>query len=176
MNRLHAIRVLRHWDKKGVYVFTKRDLAKLFPDDSKKTLEEGLRRLVANRILLRAWRGVYVNENANSHDAYTVERVAKAMRRGEYNYVSLESMLSEYGVISQIPVDRLTVMTTGRKGRYKTLYGVIEFTHTKRSLSDILDSMKKIENRPLRIATKEAALRDLKRVGRNLSLIDGESL
>ncbi len=33
---------------------------------------------------------------------------------GEYNYVSLESMLSEYGLISQIPIDRLTVMTTGR--------------------------------------------------------------
>ncbi len=41
----------------------------------------------------------------------------------------LESALSEYGVISQIPIDRLTIMTTGRKGHYKTPYGTIEFTH-----------------------------------------------
>jgi len=47
--------------------------------------------------------------------------------------------LSEYGVISQIPLDRLTVMTTGRKGIYKTIYGTIEFTHTKRSVENILD-------------------------------------
>lgn len=41
--------------------------------------------------------------------------------RGEYNYISLESALSEYGIISQIPIDRLTIMTTGRKGEYKPI-------------------------------------------------------
>ncbi len=49
----------------------------------------------------------------------TIEYVAKSLRRGEYNYISLESALSKYGVISQIPIDRLTVMTTGRKGTLK---------------------------------------------------------
>ena len=57
------------------------------------------------------------------------------MRRGEYSYISLETMLSEYGAISQVPIDRLTVMTTGRKGEYETPFGVIEFTHTKRKYS-----------------------------------------
>ncbi|MDV7106381.1 hypothetical protein R3X26_18525 [Vibrio sp. TH_r3] len=31
--------------------------------------------------------------------------------------------LSDFGVISQIPVDRLTVMTTGRSGEFKTPLG-----------------------------------------------------
>lgn len=176
MKKMQAIRVLRAWDKKGWYVFTKHMLAKLFSDDNSKTFSEGLNRLVKEGILQRACRGIYVNKDAVSFDQYVIERIAKALRAGEYNYVSLESMLSEYGVISQIPVDRLTVITTGREGIYKTPYGTIEMTHTKRSVTDILNSTKIIENKPLRIATQKTALRDLKRVGRNLDLIDEQEI
>jgi len=93
------------------------------------------------------------------------------LRRGDYSYVSLESALSEYGAISQIPIDRLTVMTTGRKGEYKTPYGTIEFTHTKRNLQNILQSMRDV-GRPLRLANPMAAWRDLKRTGRNTHLVE----
>src|SRR4029077_5578047 len=134
----------------------------LFPNDSPKALDEGLNRLVKAGLIRRACKGIYVNENAQCFDSHTIEHIAKALRRNEYNYVSLESMLSEYGIISQIPLDRLTVMTTGRKGIYKTLYGVIEFTHTKRSAINIIDHIQIIKERPLRVATKETALRDLK--------------
>lgn len=176
MKKLEAIQVLRQFDKKGKYVFTKHDIAKLFYHDNPKALDESLNRLVKTGLIKRACRGVYVNDDAQSFDSYTIEHIAKALRRNEYNYVSLESMLSEYGIISQIPLDRLTVMTTGRKGIHKTLYGTIEFTHTKRSVIDILDHIQIIEKRPLRIATKETALRDLKRVGRNLHLVQAENI
>ncbi len=172
MNRAKAMIEFKHWDEANRSVFTKHDLAKLFPEDNSKTLSEGLNRLIKSKILKRACTGIYVNANAHSNDGYMIEKIAKALRPGHYNYVSLESMLSEYGAISQIPVDRLTVMTTGRKGIYKTAYGVIEFTHTKRSVSVILNSTKTIENRPLRVATKKAAWRDLKRVGRNTHLVN----
>ena len=175
MNKSQAIQKIRDFDKKGKFVFKKHDMGKLFPDDNPKALEEGLRRLVKAGLLIRACHGVYVNDYAQSKDSYLIEHIAKLLRRGEYNYVSLESMLSEYGIISQIPIDRLTIMTTGRKGIYKTPYGVIEFTHTKRSVADILNSIKKIEGRPLRVATKETAVRDLKRVGRNINLLHQES-
>ena len=176
MKQLDAVQVLREFDKKGRYVFIKHDMAKLFPDDHAKALDEGLNRLVKSGLLKRACRGVYVNDHAQCFDSYAIEHIAKALRRNAYNYVSLESALSEYGVISQIPLDRLTVMTTGRAGTYKTLYGVIEFTHTQRSLKNILDHIQTVENRPLRIATKKAALRDLKRVGRNLHLLQVEEM
>lgn len=175
MKKLEAIRVLREFDKKGKYVFTKHDMAKLFPHDSPKALNVSLNRLVKARLIKRAFNGIYVNDHAQCFDSYTIEHIAKALRRNEYNYVSLESILSEYGIISQIPLDRLTVMTTGRKGIYKTIYGVIEFTHTKRSIINILDHVQRIKGRPLRIATKEAAVRDLKRVGRNLHLLQQEN-
>lgn len=172
MNRLEAIKALKAWDEQGRYVFSKHGLQKLFPQDKPKTFSEGLRRLVKDGLLQRASRGVYINPHAASLDGYTIEHIAKALRPGEYNYVSLESILSEYGAISQIPIDRLTVMTTGREGVYRTPFGVIEFTHTKRPISEIVNSMLSIEKRPLRIASKEAAWRDLKRVGRNINMVD----
>lgn len=108
---------------------------------------------------------------AHSCDSHTIEHVARTLRRGEYSYLSLESALSEYGVISQIPVNRLTVMTTGRKGMYETPVGTIEFVHTKRKPTEILAGVVDV-NRPLRLATAQTAWRDLKRVGRNTHLVN----
>ena len=131
-----------------------------------------MQRLVKQRILLRAARGIYVyNLSRDRGSGDTIEQIAITLRRGHYNYPSLESALSAYGVISQIPVDRITVMTAGRKGEYKTPFGVIEFTHTKRSDREIVGCIKNV-GRPLRMATCRAALRDLRRVGRNTDLID----
>jgi len=176
MDRLQALDALKTWDKKGKYVFTKHELHKLFPEDNVKTFTEGIHRLTKNGILARACRGIYINTHAISLDAYTIEHIAKALRQGSYNYVSLESILSEYGVISQIPLDRLTVMTTGRKGIYKTSFGTIEYTHTKRSFIDILEGVIQVDKRPLRIALKATAWRDLKRVGRNTAMVNLEEL
>jgi len=175
MDQVTAFRRLAAYDKKGRYVFTNGDLEKIFHEDSARAVRAGVQRLVKAGILKRAIKGVYVNSLAHSQGSSTLEMVAKALRRGEYNYVSLESALSEYGAISQIPMDRITVMTTGRKGEYKTPFGVIEFTHTKRPVKDIVRSMHDV-GRPLRLANKKAALRDLKRVGRNLHLVDETEL
>ena len=176
MNQAQARRVLAFWDKKGKYVFKKHELRKLFANDSQKTFDEGLARLTKNTLLQRACRGIYVYLDARSFDGYTIEHIAKALRQGFYNYISLESILSEYGAISQIPIDRLTVMTTGRSGTYQTSYGVIEFTHTKRPISDIIMQIKTVDKRPLRIASKAIAWRDLKRVGRNIEMVDIKEL
>lgn len=175
MNRTIALKKFTEWDKQGRYVFTLADLNKIFAEDSPKTLQAGLNRLVKDGLLSRPVRGIYVFNFAHSQDSYTIEHIARALRRGEYNYVSLESALSEYGIISQIPIDRLTVMTTGRKGTYATPFGTIEFTHTKRQQQDILAGMVQT-NRPLKIATPEYALRDLKRVGRNVHLVNEKAL
>jgi hypothetical protein len=176
VKQTEALRVLKKWDKKGKYVFTIQDLRKLFPTDKPRAFMMGIDRLVKETILVRACREIYVNRDAMAFDGYTIEHIAKALRRGEYNYVSLESILSEYGVISQIPLDRLTVMTTGRSGTYKTPFGMIEYTHTKRPIANILQGILSVENRPLRIATKQTAWRDLKRVGRNINLVNLEEL
>jgi predicted transcriptional regulator of viral defense system len=173
MKQLDAIKKLAEYDKQGRYVYALSDLRKVFHNDSESTLRAGIKRLIKDEILVRASNGVFVYTQAHSKGSNTLEQIARTIRRGEYNYVSLESALSEYGAISQIPVDRLTVMTTGRSGEFKTSFGVIEFTHTKRTIVDILDNTVEVD-RPLRLATLPAALRDLKQVGRNLHLVDDE--
>ncbi len=174
MNQTHAIHQLTAQDRQGRQVFTHHDFATLFPEDNPRTLQAGLDRLVKNGVLMRAVSGVYVNALSAGGFTHTLENIAKAMRRGEYSYVSLESALSEYGVISQIPM-RLTIMTTGRKGEVNTPFGTIEFTHTARPVHDILDDLHDV-GRPLRLAGKHKACRDLRRVGRNTELIDEEVL
>ncbi|MBM7070747.1 type IV toxin-antitoxin system AbiEi family antitoxin domain-containing protein [Shewanella sp. 202IG2-18] len=171
-----AISRLNDLDSKGHYVFLHRDLAKIFHEDSIRSLNDSLARFAKTGLLERVARGVYVyGFSRNKHSSKTIEYIATALRRGAYNYISLESALSSYGVISQIPVDRLTLMTTGVKGIYKTNYGVIEFTHTKRTIKNILNQVIATDS-PLRVASKMAALRDLKRVGRNIHLVDMEAM
>ncbi len=175
MRQAEAATVLRAWDRKGRHVFSRAALARLFPGENAKAFTEALNRLIKANLLVRAARGVYVNPHAQSLDSRTLERIAQALRPGEYNYLSLESMLSEYGEISQIPIDRLTVMTTGRKGVHRTPYGTIEFTHTARPVADILPHITRVEGRPLRIASREIAWRDLKRVGRNVGMVNEQA-
>lgn len=175
MNQALAVKTFSDWARRGRVVFTVGDLAKLFPGERRKTLLASLRRLVDERILGRACRGVYVYLLSGNSAPHLIEQIAVALRRGDYSYVSLESALSAYGAISQIPVDRLTVMTTGRSGLYRTPWGVIEFTHTKRSPIDVLKNTRRIEG-PLRMATPQTAWRDLKRVGRNTHLVDTDLL
>jgi len=176
MRRIDAINTLRAWEQQGRAVFTLPDLRKLFPHDNPKAFSEGLARLAKAGLIKRVCRGVYVNPYAKREDGYLLEHIVKALRRGEFNYVSLESALSQYGAISQIPIDRLTIMTTGREGEYHTPYGTIEFTHTSRSTKDILNAILTVDGYPLKIATKETAWRDLKRVGRNIHMVDKEVL
>lgn len=121
-------------------------------------------------VIKRAARGVYVYNWSRRPQTDLPEEIAKTIRRGHYNYVSRESALSEHGWISQIPVKQLTVMTTGRSAEFKTPWGIIEFTHTKLPWTEFVDDLRDV-GRPLKIATPERALRDLKSSGRNLSLV-----
>ena len=122
MRQALAIQRLNELEMKGRYVFIHRDLAKVFHEDSSRSLTDSLARLVKVGILERVARGVYVYAlSRQKNTSNTLDLIAIALRRGEYNYVSLESALSAYGVISQIPIDRLTLMTTGVKGQCRSI-------------------------------------------------------
>ncbi|WP_050660959.1 type IV toxin-antitoxin system AbiEi family antitoxin [Gallaecimonas pentaromativorans] len=174
MKQSSALERLLRFDRELKYVHSLSDLAVLF-DESGNTLQSTLKRLVRARILSRAANGVFVFMHSQHLGSYTIERIAAVLRRCDYCYVSLESALSEYGVISQIPLDRITIMTTGAPGEFDTPFGVIEFTHTARDVATVLDSTVDV-GRPLPMATKLAAVRDLKRVGRNTHLISETEL
>jgi predicted transcriptional regulator of viral defense system len=162
--------LLETWDRQGHYIYNTQDL-RLLLAESGSTLKQTLGRLVKSGLLIRAVRDTYVYAYSRHRGAYTVEAIAQSLRRREYNYLSYESALSEYGVISQIPIDRITVATTGRKGEFKTSFGVIEFTHTGRSPAEIIENIIERQPHPLRIAKVDFALQNLVDSGRNLDLV-----
>jgi hypothetical protein len=65
-------------------------------------------------------------------------------------------------------------MTTGSPGRFETPWGAVEFTHTDRKIEIGTDVV--VQEDGTLEATIRTAVRDLRRVGRNLDLIDAEIL
>ncbi|AYA41985.1 hypothetical protein HZS38_16770 [Xenorhabdus nematophila] len=174
MDKITAIKTLDKFSKMGKNIFLLQDLEIIFADEAPRTLKKSIDRLIKAGLLVRITKGIYANALA-SLGPYPLESITINIRRGEYSYISLESALSQYGIISQIPIDRLTIMSTGRSGEFETPWGVIEITHTNKKPSEILKGT--LESRgPMRIARKEIALRDLRRVGRNTHLIQREEL
>lgn len=175
MQILEAIKILDAWDRKGRRVFRTEDLRKLMPENSEKTFNASVRRLVAQGFLQRAANGIYINTRTKAPCTNLLENIAVALRRGSWSYISAESALSEHGAISQIPIGLITVMTTGRSGRFDTPFGSIEFSHTSRGPEEIFEGT--IETgRPLRLAKPLMAWRDLQRMGRNLHMVSRTDL
>lgn len=169
------IKFLDLLSENGIYAFTNGMIRNVFPGEPEENLKKTLRRALAARIIERACRGVYLYTRANSVNIYKLESVAAALRGGKYSYISLETALSEYGIISQMTLGYLTVMTTGRSQKYTTPHGTIEFTHTSRPESEIVRNTYWQGERPLRVASPAAAFEDLRRVGRNLHMVDMET-
>ena len=159
----------------SIYAFTNGMIRNIFPGEPEENLKKTLKRAVENCVIERACRGVYLYTRTNSQNPYKLESVAAALRGGNYSYISLETALSEYSIISQMTLNYLTVMTTGRSQKYTTPYGVIEFTHTSRRESDIVLNTHWQDGRPLRAANPETAFEDLKRVGRNTHMVSMET-
>ncbi|MDR0593976.1 MAG: DUF6088 family protein [Bifidobacteriaceae bacterium] len=170
MEATGAILRLADWDRRGRYVYLKRDLRKILGETG-DTLSQTLKRLTRKGVLIRAAHGAYVYALSPRVGATTVQDVALALRRGEYVFESLESALAQWGVISQAPLDRVTLMTTGAGGAFRTPYGVIEFVHTKLSPEQIRRGVLDRPDQPAPIATEAFALRNLRRTGRSAELV-----
>ena len=170
-----ARRILAELDRKGQAVLTTTDLRQAFDLGSKRQFRATINRLLEKDLLERARRGLYVNPAARSiYFGFLLEEMAVVIRRGFVNYLSLESMLSEYGAISQIMLSRITVMTTGPGGEFRTKWGTIEFTHTARDPETIRPILLYDDRRSLPLVRPPVALRDLRRVGRNVDMVDME--
>lgn len=166
-----ALNILQRWDEQGRYVFRKRDLA-IVLGESGGRLNQTLARLAKAGVLERPAHGVYLYTYSRHIGPVTIEHIARNLRRGELTYESLESALSRHGVISQVPIDRLTLMTTGRSGEYRTPYGTIELVHTKQPTETIIPNLINRDGHALPLADKHLAYRNLRSARRNLDLVD----
>jgi hypothetical protein len=173
MKRRDLNQKLAEADVAGVWAFTLPSFSVLMGNVDPAYLRLMMKRLSDQGALIRAARGIYVNPHARSRPADVRRGLLRFLRPREINYVSLESKLSEAGVISQIAT-ALTCMTTGSPGRFETPWGAVEFTHTDRKIEVGTDVVAQDDG--TREAKIRTAVRDLRRVGRNLDLIDEEIL
>src|SRR5712672_4499635 len=133
MKRRDLNEKLSQADAAGVWAFTPPSFSALMGGVDPAYLKLMMKRLADQGVLVRAARGIYVNPHARSRPVDARRGLLRFLRPREINYVSLESKLSEAGVISQITTV-LTCMTTGSPGRFETPWGAIEFTHTDREI------------------------------------------
>jgi hypothetical protein len=167
------MRKLDEADKWGVWAFTPASFSALLGDAEPNYLKLMMKRLADQEVLIRAARGIYVNPHARSMPKDVRSGLVRFLRPRELTYVSLESKLSEVGAISQVAT-ALTCMTTGSSGRFDTPWGAIEFTHTDRPIA--LGTDVYIRDDGVLAATVERSVGDLRRVGRNVDLIDEDIL
>lgn len=173
MKRRILMQKLDDMDRHGVWAFTPATFSALLGDPNPNYLKLMMKRLADQGVLIRAARGVYVNPHARSMPNDVRGGLIRFLRPREITYVGLESKLSETGAISQVTT-ALTCMTTGSPGRFDTPWGAIEFTHTNRHVALGTDVHTREDG--VLEATVERSARDLRRVGRNVDLIDAETL
>ncbi len=172
MKSVEAIKILHSCDLEGRILFRSRELGTLF-GESGDTLRSTIKRLAADGILERVAHDAYLYLLFHPNGCDVLGHIATFLRPGEVTYESLESAASQWGFISQIPLGRISCVTTGAEGLVDTRFGAIEFIHTDDDSNDvkrgILDRMPR--NR-LPIATEERCLHDLVSRKRSLELID----
>lgn len=127
---------------------------------------------VKKGLIRRVVKGFYESKITPPELETAIYKIIKKFRSGVLSYISLESQLSHTGDISQIVIGRITVMTKGRSGCFDTPYGVIEFTHTKKPIDQIVPHLYYDPDIKMYRAFKEQAIADLKHCRRNLHMLE----
>lgn len=98
---------------------------RLLTDMQSSSLRMALSRLAERKVIQRICRGFYTNP----FNPPSLEETAAVIYRP--SYISLESVLSRYGIMSQIP-QRLTCVTTRLPRFFKTSLGAVEYRQVKK--------------------------------------------
>jgi hypothetical protein len=98
---------------------------------------------------------------------------AARLRADTFNYISLETALSDAGVISQIPINWVALMSSGRSSTIRCgAWGTIEFVHTCKGPDDVASQLHYDARCHLWRASVGLAVQDMRATRRNMDLID----
>jgi hypothetical protein len=159
------------------YLFTPEDMRALVPELSQGAYKALLSRADREGGLRRVCRGLYLFEPVAPRDGLLLFHAAARLRANCFNYISLETALSDAGAISQIPLNWLTVMSSGRSNRINCgPWGTIEFVHTRRQANELEEMLTYDARCRLWRASPEQALRDMKATRRSLDLVNLDSI
>ena len=157
------------------YLFSLRDLSATIPEQSSNAFKALIGRAEKNGLLRRVCRGLYLYPKVNYPAGLILYHAAARLRANEFNYISLESTLSDAGVISQILMNWVTLMSSGRSYIVDCgPFGHIEFIHTKKSLDRVASQISYDPRCRLWRASVALALRDMALARRNTDLVDWE--
>jgi hypothetical protein len=156
-------------------LFALSDLRAALPDLSDAAFSVLLNRATAKKVLTRICRGIYVREKALRNDGLLLYHVAARLRANAFNYISLEAALSDAGVISQLPLQWVTIMSSGRSNIISCgRWGTIEFVHTSNTPRKVADRVSYDTRCGLWRADIDLALQDMRRARRPMDLINRE--
>ncbi|MBT3291115.1 MAG: hypothetical protein HN849_24710 [Victivallales bacterium] len=156
-------------------LFALSDLRALLPEHSDGALKSVVGRLERGGELVRVCRGIYMLPDVALRGSELLGHAAARLRADRFNYLSLETVLSAAGAISQVPMGRITVISSGRSSIIACgVYGTIEFVHTRRTASELAAELCYDSEHGLWRASLRLALRDMRRTRRDTGLVNWE--
>lgn len=158
-------------------IFAVDDLRAAIPGLSPQAYRSLLSRAVKSGLLRRLCRGLYLFTQVPYSSGRILFHAAVRLRAGSLTYISLETALSDAGIISQVPSNWITLMTTGRSGQISCgNYGTIEFIHTKKKLDQLAPKLHYDPDCRLWRANTELALQDMRQARRSMDLVDWRAI
>ncbi len=155
------------------YLFSLSDLRGAIPGQTRGAFKALISRAVKAGLLKRVCRGLYLYPKVSYDAGLVLYHTAARLRAHEFNYISLESLLSDAGVISQIPMHWITLMSSGRSNIINCgTWGHIEFIHTKNSPVALANQLTYDSRCHLWRASVSRAIKDMQRTRRSTDLID----
>lgn len=157
----------------GNYLFSVSDFYAVFPELSYEALRNLLSRAVHNGLLERVCNGIYLNPGLDYPVDLVLYHTASKFRIEYFNYLSLETVLSDSGIISQIPMNWISLLSSGRSYTVRcSRFGTIEYIHTKKRPEDLVGRIGYDSRLNLWRAHVELALQDMRYTNRPMDLVD----
>lgn len=154
-------------------LFTLADLRAILPGHDSGAFRTLLSRAEKAGLFKRVCRGLYLYSRAGYPGGLVLYHAAARLRANAFNYISLESALSDAGVISQILMNRVTLMSSGRSATIRCGdFGAIEFVHTRKQPAELAGELTYDARCHLWRASVDLAIRDMKVARRALDLVD----
>lgn len=164
---------LKLLEKSGYGLYSIEDLRALLPDLTYGAMKSLLHRLCKNGYLKRLAKNLFYKPSVNTQGQDLLFHIAARLRENQFNYLSLETVLSRNGMISQIPMQWISLMSSGRTYTFKIKdFGTIEFIHSKKKPAQVMDELHYDQKLGLWVASSKLALEDMKHCKRDLSLIE----
>lgn len=153
--------------------FKPSDLRSVLPELSAEAFKALLSHAAKRNTLKRICRGLYIYPSKYQSTGLGLYHAASRLRAHQFNYISLETVLSDSAVISQVLPNWITIMSSGRSQIIECNdLGHIEFIHTKKKPTALASKLTYDRKCHFWRADIALAIKDMKNTKRNLDLVD----